>query len=320
MASTVGTIPANTSGADTLFGYLLEFQWRGIGVPTEKFTTEIRQDLVIHKFADRDGAHIESTGRHPFQITATIPFIVGINAGLAESWVAYPLYPDQFRKFFIACTDNTSGTLQHPELGPLTCKCESARFTWSAHRRGGVDVEASWIESDDTTGDLTAALSTASPLAGLTSSAADFDVQLAAPNFGAVPPPFVPKFTFSSLVQSITADIDQFTVLAHQVTGQLNAMVYSAQQVTTALNLASNALQWPLQLSASKTIEAARTALTQVIAKGKPVSKYTVLKDSTMGQLATSIPADIGDLINLNPTLLQSFTVPAQTVVNFYPI
>ena len=316
----VGTIPAKTSGADTLFANLLEFQWRGIGFPVEKTDVVLRQDLVIHKFADRDGAHVEATGRHPLQISATIPFIIGINAGPNESWRSTPLYPNQFRAFFTACTDNTSGTLQHPEFGPLTCKLEQAKFSWSATRRGGVDVEATWVESDDTTGDLTAALATSSPVAGLSASAADLDTQLAAVNPAIFPKPYVPPVSFSSMVAQVTGVIDSVTVLQHQYAGQLGAVIYACQQVQTSLNMASNAVAWPIQLSTTKTLENARNALSALLSQGKQVSTYIVNKDSTMGQLATAIPANIGDIITLNPTLCQSPIVPIGTSVRYYPV
>ena len=67
-----------TQPAANLFPLLLGFAFRSIGFPCSETKLEVRQDLVIHKFADRDGAHDESTGRHPFQITARIPFINGL--------------------------------------------------------------------------------------------------------------------------------------------------------------------------------------------------------------------------------------------------
>lgn len=302
-------------------GALLDFQWRSVSIPVEKTRMRVRQDLVIHKFADRDGAHVESTGRHPLEITATIPFINTLKPGPNEGWRSTPLYPTQFRAFFVACTDNTSGELQHPEFGLLTCKLSTAEFVWSADRRGGVDCEAVWLESDDTGGDLTAALSTASPLAGLTASAAQLDAQLANIAGGApFPPPYVPPFSISDLVNQVIAATDTVTLLQRDVGGQLAGIIYQAQRVQASLDAASNSLQWPINLACEQTIESARAAQSNLLSQGKPVSVYTTGKDSTLGELATVIPASVVDLMQLNPTLMQSPIVPAATQVRFYPL
>ena len=115
-----GTIPADILlDASQLFASLLEFRWRDVSFPTTEFTTELRQDLAIHKLVDRDGAFVEGTGRAPLQITARVACLNGLDAGPNEHWQR-PLYPYTWRKLFEACADKSTGTLQHPELGPIT--------------------------------------------------------------------------------------------------------------------------------------------------------------------------------------------------------
>src|ERR1700722_318099 len=139
-SSTVGTSGVQQTSVNDLFAKLLEYKWKGVSFPVEDTELEIRQDLVIHRYADRNGAYVEGTGRHPPQTPARIPFLNTIYPAASESWPPGALYPQQFRLFLQACLDPTSGTLQHPELGALNCKVDVARSTWSGKVRSGVIV------------------------------------------------------------------------------------------------------------------------------------------------------------------------------------
>ena len=306
--------------ADT-FSSLLEFQWRSIGIPTSEMSVEVRRDLVIHKFADRDGAHVEDTGRHPLQFTARIPFLNGISPGPNESWGSTPLYPTLWRAFFAACTDTSkSGILQHPELGTFNCKLEHCKTVWSAARRGGVDVEASWIESDDTGDDLSIALSKPSPLAGLVMSAAAIDAQIAliTADSDAGLSVYVPNAPVSSYVTAITTANDTDDVLSQNSGGQCAVIIAQSQAIQASIG--SSPLTWQLNLACDQAIESARNTQATLLTQGQGVSLYTVTKDSTMGQLASVIPADIESLIRLNPLLVQSPIVRQGTVVRFFAL
>ena len=306
------------------FPLLLGYAFRGLGFPVVDTMLEVRQDLVIHKFADRDGAHVEGTGRHPFQITARIPFLNGIQPGPQETWQSNSLYPLQWRGFFKACCDNSSGTLVHPELGPLTVKVEHCRTVWAAAKRSGVEVEVSWIESDDSGTALASALASPSPLAGLLASAAAIDEQIAAlqgdPSAGISV--YQPPATISSLVASVTLSVGIQGSLGQASLGQCAVVIQQATAVQASLYTEANssALSWPLVLSCDQAIEAARNTRATLLQGAAPVSLYTTLKDSTLGQLAAVIPADIGVLISLNGQLCAAPVVPAGTVVRFYPL
>ena len=312
-----------TQPAANPFPLLLGFAFRSIGFPCSETKLEVRQDLVIHKFADRDGAHVESTGRHPFQITARIPFINGLQRGPNESWPSSALYPLQWRAFFAACCDNTSGTLIHPELGALTVKVEHCSTVWSSKSRSGVDVEVSWIEDDDEAAELGASLDARSPLAGLLASAAAIDDQiadiLADPSLGIAV--LQPRTSMSSLVAGITAS-GGFSASLSVSLGACNIAIANATAVQASLytDANSNVLSWPLVLSCDQAIESARNTAATLQAKAATVSLYTVQKDSTLGQLAAVIPAGVGELCTLNPNLCSSPVVPAGTVVRYYPL
>ncbi len=320
MPSFSGTVPSNALADVTLlFGSLLEFQWRSIGFPVCDFETEVRQDLVIHKFADRDGAHIEGTGRAPLMITARIPFLNGLDRGPNEHWQS-PLYPYQWRRFFEACADKSTGILQHPELGPLTCKCEFARTRWEGNIRSGVYTNVTWLESDDTTDDLTAALSYPSPLASVDAFAADLDLNLASVSKAQLPQPYVPQYSFSDLANAVRGVVDTFTMMQKSFAGRLDNIVYEANALEFSLNQAqnSNALNWPLVQAAEGIKDAAYAAKKVLLGQGKAIGLYKVQNDSTLAKISAVIPAPLTDLMNLNRSLVQAPLVPQNTQVRYY--
>lgn len=316
-----GTIPADANpDVGRMFESLLELRWREVSFPYVELTTELRQDLAPHKFADRDGAHIEGTGRAPLQITARVPCLVGIDAGPNEHWQR-PLYPFTWRKLFEACAQRGSGTLQHPELGDITCKLETMRTRWEANVRSGVYVDITWIESDDTGIDLDQDLAQPSPLASIQAAANDLDTYLATFDPSQIPqfPPVLAS-GFDDLVQGIRGAVDQTTLLQAQFGGKIAHVLYEAQTVEDSLSRAvnQNALNWPLVDACERAKSAAYDLKKLLLTKGRPVAFYKVPKDSTLAQVAASIPAAVGDLITLNQAYVASPLITAGSVVRYY--
>lgn len=314
----------NTGGTlsnyNQIFAALLPMEWRDVEFPIVETELELVQDQTIHKFVDRDGAHVEGVGRAPLRITARIPFLVGLQQGPNEHWQK-PLYPFTWRKFFAACADRTSGTLQHPELGDLNCKCEFAKTKWSGDVRTGVYVNASWIESDDSQTDLTQALENPSPLANLSASAADLDTQLAALDPSQFPQPYTPPFSFSTIVSSTRGTIDSVTILQKQSAGQLDNAIYQAQSVKDAADRAANAnaQNWPLYADANQIICAAYDLKASLLNKQTTgIGYYAVPKDSTIAQIAATLGSPVIDIVMLNTGFVAQPVVPKDSVVRYY--
>jgi hypothetical protein len=314
-----------TAAADynSLFAGLLELSWKGIPFPYQKLRTRLRQDLAIHKFADRDGAHIEGTGRAPLEITARVPLLNGLDAGINESWKHsnQPLYPFIRDALLAACSDRSSGPLQHPELGKtLTCKVQTMEWELEATVRSGVWVDFAWIETDDTEDSLNAALGVPSPLANAQAAANDLDSNLAGIASIVVPDPYVPPISFSDLVNSVRGTIDQVTELQKSFAGRLDNIVYEANALTFSLNSAvnANALNWPMLQAAQRAKESCYDLKASIITKGRPVKFYTVTKDSTLAQIASNVGANVMDVISLNPAYVISPTVPSGSTVRYY--
>jgi hypothetical protein len=324
-ASTNGQALALGS-VDDLFAQLKEFQWKGVAFPSTEDDVEIRQDLVIHRFADRNGGYVEGTGRHPVQITARIPFLNYIYAGTNETWPQGALYPYQWRLFIVQCLEGTSGILQHPELGPLNCKIDLAKTSWSGKVRGGVWVQATWIESDDTQADqLGQDLSASSPIAQLTATADDLDENIltlaAALGAQANPLPAL-EFTFADLAASLVGVIDVPTILQKEFQGRVDNVLYQCGRVETSLSSANETLgplSWPLYQDCERTKDAAYTVQAQAaIAQKRTVLQKRLPKDSTIAGAALYVGADLTDFILLNYALVSTPVVAAGTKVSYY--
>jgi DNA circularisation protein N-terminus len=318
----VATVPANVSvNVNDLFQGLLGLTWRGIGVPYTDMHLSLRQDLAIHKFADRDGAHIEGTGRAPLEIRARLAFINQLGKGTNERW-QQPLYPTQWRKFFEACADRSSDILQHPELGEISCKPQSCETVWAGGVRGGVYVDAVWIESDDTGADLISDLAAPSPISALASACANLDTDLGEINPVVTPSLPQPVYTFTDLANAIRSVGDQTAVLQASFAGRINTVINQCQQVEMALAApgVSNSLNWPIYQQAELAKDAANNLRANLLTTGDPVSVYTVTKDSTLPQVAATLGTNLQLLINLNPSLLLSPIVPQNTRVRYYPL
>jgi hypothetical protein len=311
-------LPAGVSAdINALYGSLLPAEWQGIGFPYTRMVMHLRQDLVIHKFADRDGAHIEGTGRHPLQFDFTIPFISTLASGATESW-KQPLYPTQWRLFIQSAAVGGTGTLNHPELGALTCKVESCVTTWEGTARGGPTVQASFIESDDTATEATTALSQPSPISAAAAACANLDSDLAVTTTASAPTLPVFAASFSDLIGQIEGLGTQFSLLEYSVGGQLNAIIYQCNSLESVLATESNALNWPTVQAAEQAKDACYTLQGNLLTTGKKVSSYTSTKDATLAELATTLHASLYLLMNLNPTLISQQPVPAGSLVRYY--
>jgi hypothetical protein len=304
------------SGAyDSLFRNLLGLEWKGIAIPYEKIRNKLRHDLAIHKFVDRNGAHIEGTGRAPLEFTARVPLLNGLTPGQTEGW-AGNLYPDVFNNLLRACIDKSSGVLQHPELGPITCKVQTMEWDLVAQVRSGVWVDFSWIETDDTGQDLDNNLGSPSDLSNAQGAANDLDSQLAA--LVTAPGAYVPPQSFTSIMQRIRAVTDLPTLLQKQYGGQCDNLIYQANQLRDSLNRSANALNWPILQASERAKEAAYALKQTLLTKGRQVLLFTVIVDSSMALVSSQIPANLGDLMLLNPAYLQSPLVPSGAQVRYY--
>lgn len=321
-AGNAGRPPQGT--VDDLFLQLKEASWKGVAFPFSETELDIRHDLVIHRFANRNGAYVEWTGRHPVQITGEIPFLNHIYSAPTETWPQGALYPYQWRLFIKACLDGTSGTFQHPELGPLNCKLDMTNTRWRGSVRGGVIVRAVWIESDDTQADqLGADLSQASPIGNLVANADDLDANIATLEaaVAAQQNPLPPlEFSFDMLANAIVGVFDTTTVLSKIAQGRVDNVIYQSNRVIDSVSRSPilGPLAWPLIQNAERLKDAAYNLKSQPAITTKGIRTKSLAKDSTASEAALFVGSDLTDFIALNYQLIGRPVIPRGTPVNYY--
>lgn len=297
------------------FEQLLEFKWRDVSFPCTSFDLTLRHDLAIHKYPDVDGANVEATGRDALSFTATIPFTNGIVPGKAERWGV--LYPTQWRAFLKAFADRSTGVLQHPDLGLISCKPVELRATTSAERRGGTDVEATWIETEDAPTDTESLFAGDSPITTAEIGALDLDASLgpAREVFPSLPTYDV---SFEEFMRSVTSATDQVSLLSKRVAGKVDSITYRLNTLSASVDAARSPLLWPLRQSIERmrgSIPDVKKALGD---SGKTLAFYTVPQDTTIAGLCVDTGAKVGDIVRLNRELLRSPVVKGGTVVRYY--
>ncbi len=295
-----------------LFSKMLGFEWRGISFPCSSFETDVTQDHAEHKWPDRDGAHIEATGRNPIVINAKALFYNGIAPGQNESFRGGFLYPDAYMAFVEACADRSTGTLVHPELGDLQVKCKSCKTHWDADRRDGVAVDVVWVEHtesntavvvfrddvsaqaaaetlDAAIGDYVRPLSPAQPFPERAFASIKFS------------PPGVTPMSFGELVNSVVGVLDQVSLQQQRVLGRINEVMYRLDVLSEAIDRTKDVKTWPIR----KGIENLRVAMHDLKARpfgrGGQIGAYIVERPMTVAQicvLTQNTAEEFGELNN----------------------
>ena len=298
---------------DELFAQLKEFSWRGIAFPATTFETVLRHDLAEHKYPDRDGADVEATGLAPIEITARVPFRNGVIPARSESFGR--LYPDTWRRFIAAMADKSTGTLQHPELGPLRCKPHSVRTVWAAEPRDGVDVDCSWIETIDPQQKV----AMPSPIQTAMRGALDLDASLGTVASLPQTPTYEPNF--ADMMRGIQAIGDSVTLLSHRGAGVIASVEYRAQAVIDSVDRADKAgdvTLWALRQAAERVKSGVRGLRDTLLQSKRRIGLYPVPKPMTLAGVAAALSVDVTDLIDLNPGLLRLPIVAQGAIVRFY--
>jgi len=304
--------------AGDVLSQLLELKWRDVSVPCTQFSTSLAHDVVIHKWPDRDGAHVEATGRQPLQHRASIPFKNGVNPGRGETWGKNFLYPDTFRLFLTAFATRTSGFLQHPELGLIRCKPHTAEFNWGATSRDGCECTATWIESlDDTVTEFQDILASKSPVADLILQADALDDQIVNyPNPKLSPS--IRSFSFATAIRNVTKSFNAITLASAKYGGYINHVAYRASVLEDAvLGLHDNAA-WPIVTSCERIRASLHDLKRSQLTASRTVGLHTVARDGTLASLLIPTRSTVTDLLTLNPSLGRSSVIPKGTVVRYY--
>lgn len=304
---------------------LFEHTWKDVPFPATSFRMVLRHDLAIHKFVKRDGASVEGTGRAPLEFTASIPFFNDIDPGPRESWVRGSLYPDGWRRFIAVCSEMATGYLQQPEIGRIKCKLEHCETDWSFSARGGVTVNATWLETVEDDSDFAELIASVSPVASAIEAGADIDRHLSE----LTPPlPKLPVYepTFESFMRSIQGVFDQQTLLTKRITGTIDNAVYRVNAVLGAMDASNKApgaavqhvRNWPLRDACSRMKSACNDVKSTLMSGNRKIGIYVPAQSATLAMVAVDAKSNIGDLMRLNPSLITRPIVPAYTKVRYF--
>ncbi len=307
-----------------VFEQLLSAKWRDVEFPVTRMRASLAHDLVEHKYWGVDGARVEDTGLTPWRFTFSVPLISGLTPGKGERWKKNDLYPTQMRKLAKAFQLRTSGSLQHPEFGIILCKAEKFDLEWESNRRGGADGEISFVETMLPAGSLEKGFSD-SPIqvAAETLDKESVKVDLEA-IFKArgIPLPAhlqTSAFSFTDAMQKIQSIVDYPSLMEKRLSGQIDAMVYHAENLQKSVEKARTPMTWQITKSVELIKSVARNLNKQVTAQRRAIGLFTVPNDTTLAGVVRLIPeASAGDLIRLNPSLVQLPVIVQGTIVRYY--
>lgn len=306
--------------ANDVLKQLSALEWKGIGAPFSSFRSELRHDLVQHKYPDRDGAHVEATGRAPLQFSAKMPFLNGIELGKGprETWI-FPLFPNAFTAFLNVAQERSSGVLNHPDLGAFRCKLESLTWEFTAGTRDGVIADAQWVETTENQSTLADNIAARSPVTQIETSAADLDTinKNKALLKDVLPLPEYSE-SFTDFARAIKAGFDQSTIYSNRLTGMLDTLAYRADAIITAASSSHDARAWPAIEAASRMLSAVHDVKREIAKSNRATLLYKTPKETTLADLSIATGAPIGDLATLNPALLAAPTIAKGTTVRYY--
>lgn len=308
-----------------LFEQLLVASWRQIEFPVSRMRASLAHDLAEHRYYGVDGARVETTGLTPARYHFTVPLINGIRPGRNESWGGVDLYPSQLRFLLEAFAKKETGELQHPEFGVVNCKAEHFDIDWSAERRGGTDVELSFVE---TLTDADQEVAEETPVQKV--NVGDLDTEQLKLDLKTLlethdpPIPLPPYLTAKSLsltdiANKIKAVTDFPSVLQYRVAGRINEVFYHAKRIQQSADKLRSPATWTIARDVERLKSEGHNAKENLLKSFRSVAFFTVPAATTLAGVARQIPAaKVGDLISLNPKLMARPEIDKGTVVRYY--
>lgn len=296
---------------------LVEIKWKDISFPITDVRTSLKHDLVEHRYPDRDGAHVESTGRAPLHVSAKALFYNNVSPGLGESWKYGTMFPSTYNQFVEVCKDRGVGTLQHPFLGKFDAKLVSMETNLDSARRDGVTVDLEWIE--------TIKIETFEENVIIEPSKLESNAQSVMDAFNEVPKG-IPidrsileeKINLLDAIDRIKGFIDSLTLIGMKALGQIDKVMYHLNNLMFSIERVNDVLLANLK-SKIQALKSALNATRQVLNKKLgEIRFYIVPKDTTIGSLSAKLGNNIVDLIKLNPVIATQPVVKSLTPVRYY--
>lgn len=289
---------------------LLRIEWRGVGLFATGFSFAFDQQHIAHTYPDRDAGFIEATGRNPAVYSFSLLFRNGNTLAPEEQ------YPLAWRKFIVACLDRSTGTLLHPELGPVKVKCRSQQTQWDATKRDGVDVSAEFVETSDTEDEL----------AALLKRSAAYDAEYEAQFLDGVvkdvtPAPEVPSTLSPSLLESLK-QLTGTIAMAKASVGNVAAAIESYANAVDDLAEQISDLNEPAYAPILESLRRLHGSVVDlglpIKAASRPVTSVLVRRDAPVAAIASAFGNKLEDFLALNPSAASKTSLPAGEPVFVY--
>ena len=294
------------------FDKLQEFKWRGIAVPLSEVSFSFSQDLVQHKYPDRDGAHVESTGRSPIVVNAKIVFYNNTSAGKGASLQYGTLFPTVFTQFLDACKDTSPGVLEHPVHGSFDAKVQSYSYTLNPNNRDGAIVDVSFIET------IKNELIAQVPVVEIKSTVQALRDELAISDSNHPVNKLLPpddKLSLLEALDSIKGFIDGVALAGKKFSGLINRVTSRLNKIVESARAANDVLLTPF-ISAAQTLSANLEAKKNQEDDSRSVRLYVTKEPTTLAALTSLLNNDIKTLIELNKNLVKPI-IPEKSLVRY---
>lgn len=291
--------------------------WLGVKAYVSDIRTSWSHRLPEYEYAYVDGDAHDNTGRKSLKVSATLQFLNTIEPGL---------YPGKWSSFRALLLSTQSGTLVHPDVGKFHARVADGEYTISARSPAGVSVNVTWTESIRNANSPTKIVTAT---ADATASAKALDDAIAV--LGIDYPDGMGSSTFAGLVGDILAFGSIFSAevksLINTTIGYVDS-IYTQMQVAAASvafataaardAIAAPPFRWVFEFQCDALRVALGEHLDALLEGAQPTKTFTTKATTTLASLSLSLDTDIGGLVQLNPGLVGSPSVPKGTLVTYF--
>ncbi len=283
---------------------LLPASWRGVPFPILSWSVGWSHDSVEHKPYRKKVSNVEDTGLNSRVFSFEIPFRNGIVPGPAEEKLrGKVLFPYLLMKFVDEFNKDDSGILVHPLFGPVNCKSGEIKLASDGKKRDGIEVQATFKESDDSAEGTAPKPDTPAVVHGMAMDADALDAEL-----GSLNPPLehedgVPFASFSQIGALLRAPYDTASMLSMRFTNANSAMAAELTRLKEAVYRANDVNLWPINDLITKLRNALADMQSGSGGTSARMMRYVVPKEMTLGEISTLLNVSIEDLLASNPMI-----------------
>lgn len=283
-----------------------EFSWRGTEYPLLRASHGFAHAQAETRLIYRNGQFIEQLGADVLWCKYTVPMREDITVGPFAN-----LFSTGFLKLFEDMQNTEPGDLVDPVYGPLTMVPGVFSDTLDPQKRDGLDVELEFKVYQELGDELTV---TGPSLSGLARDAARLDDEVEAVARAAQVPSPEPATDPLSAIAGVGAQLNRSRDRVKSSLANVSAKLRKIERQV-------DELEDPLNGDIIREARRLRVDAARLSEKAEPnrVARRTLTNVAkSLVEVARDVGATLEELIQLNPSLVKSPTVPAGTSVTYY--